>query len=270
MSQRLNREGFHCETAATANEAIQRLQEGGYESLISDIHMEGNVQLEFVARVAATAAGLPVIVLTGYPTVETAARAVGLRVTAYLTKPPDLGTLCSTLREAVHDYRATRRLRDGWQRLQDWSAELERLRSVFEQSATNDRADALRGYVQLSLRNLAIWLVELDQLMTAEDAKSTVSREQFGHRREQLLDLEGFGQRPRRARGPANLQIFFGRIVPAARQRDDRQVGVAASQREDQFNALHLGHHDVRDAQVRGGFLAPFQRDSSIACISIS
>ena len=177
MSQRLNREGFHCETAATENEAIQRLQEGGYESLISDIHMEGNVQLEFVARVAATAAGLPVIVLTGYPTVETAARAVGLRVTAYLTKPPDLGTLCSSLREAVHDYRATRRLRDGWQRLQDWSAELERLRSVFEQSATNDRADALRGYVQLSLRNLAIWLVELDQLMTAEDAKSTVSRE---------------------------------------------------------------------------------------------
>ena len=99
MSQRLNREGFHCETAATANEAIQRLQEGGYESLISDIHMEGNVQLEFVARVAATAAGLPVIVLTGYPTVKTAARAVGLRVTAYLTKPPDLGTLCSTLRD---------------------------------------------------------------------------------------------------------------------------------------------------------------------------
>ena len=93
LAELLRRLGYTCECAATATEALEKLRAAPCEALISDIHMPGNTALELVEAAVQVVPGLPVILLTGRPSVETAARSVRLPVTAYLTKPPDLNRL---------------------------------------------------------------------------------------------------------------------------------------------------------------------------------
>ncbi len=73
-----------------------------------------------IVRARANSPALPVILLTGRLSVETAARSVRLPVTAYLTKPPNMDELISLLDRAISDYRGLRALQSGRVRLQVW------------------------------------------------------------------------------------------------------------------------------------------------------
>ena len=55
LAEMLRRHGYDCATAANAAEAIEKLRAGGFEALISDIHMPGNTSLELVESAAQTA-----------------------------------------------------------------------------------------------------------------------------------------------------------------------------------------------------------------------
>ena len=63
---------------------------------------------KMVENIPALVEGLPIILLTGQPTVETAMRSVRLRVVAYLAKPPDFAELCRALTTAIVEYRNLR------------------------------------------------------------------------------------------------------------------------------------------------------------------
>lgn len=84
LSELLRRVGFEVVGAASAAEALDCLAAKEFDALVSDIHMPGNSGLELIANVPQIAAGLPVILLTGRPSVETAARSVRLAVTPIL------------------------------------------------------------------------------------------------------------------------------------------------------------------------------------------
>src|ERR1700759_4145454 len=84
LSELLRRHGFECEVAANGTDALAKLRETSFEALLSDMHMPGNVGLELIENVPQIAAGLPVILLTGRPSVASAARSLRLSVTAYL------------------------------------------------------------------------------------------------------------------------------------------------------------------------------------------
>ena len=91
----LRRQGFDCENAKDASTAIEMLRNSDFELLISDINMPGNAGLELVEKLPDIAAALPVILLTGHPSVQSAARSVRLQVVAYLVKPCDADELLS-------------------------------------------------------------------------------------------------------------------------------------------------------------------------------
>jgi hypothetical protein len=55
-----------------------------------------------------------------------------------------------------------------------------------------------------------------------------------------------------------------GRDTAEAGDQDDRQAGDPPMQLGEQFVALHVGHHDVRDNQVRGAALKGGQRLASV------
>ena len=109
--------------------------------------------------------GLPVILLTGSPTVATASRSVRLRVTAYLVKPPDINELCALLDSAVAERRSARVLNESRQRLQGWDHEIERLQRLLQQSTTADRQAAMQSYLRLTLRQLVVGLIEMEHLL---------------------------------------------------------------------------------------------------------
>jgi len=83
----LRREGYHCDCAPDGKRAAEMLGKGEYDLLIADIKMPGNGNLELVREMPRLAEGLPVILVTGYPSLKTAMESFQLPVAAYLPKP---------------------------------------------------------------------------------------------------------------------------------------------------------------------------------------
>ena len=72
----LRKAGYAVDCASDAMEASQMLSAAQYDLLIADIKMPGNAQLQLVLEVSESARGLPIILATGYPALETAVKAV--------------------------------------------------------------------------------------------------------------------------------------------------------------------------------------------------
>ncbi|ATC63508.1 hypothetical protein CMV30_05805 [Nibricoccus aquaticus] len=162
LAEVLRRHGFECVCVASGAEAVAALEGGDYDVLLSDIHMPGNVGLELIESVPALVAGMPVVLLTGRPTVETAARSVRLAVAAYLTKPPEMEELLSVLATAVAEYRGLRILRSGRARLQAWGEELEELERVARR-APQGKSGRTESYLRVMLRQTILMLSDVEQ-----------------------------------------------------------------------------------------------------------
>ncbi len=106
----LRREGYQCDVASTADDAMARLAEGPYDLLITDLRMPGNMDLELLKAAAAGGGVLPVIVVTGYPSVPTAVEALRAAVVDYLVKPFDFDELLRAVRRALQTRNAARML----------------------------------------------------------------------------------------------------------------------------------------------------------------
>lgn len=105
----LEQRGYLCDCAADGHEALGMFRKNHYDLLVADIHMPGNDDLGLIRRAQEMTGGMPVILVTGYPSVETATRSVPLPVVAYLTKPVDFDELCGNV-EAVMGQSRTKRL----------------------------------------------------------------------------------------------------------------------------------------------------------------
>ena len=95
-----------------------------YDVLISDIKMPGNAELELVLRVNELARGLPIVLVTGYPAMETAVRAVELAVVAYLIKPVDMEELLAHVKASVARRNLYRTVADLQKRLTIWNSDV--------------------------------------------------------------------------------------------------------------------------------------------------
>ena len=89
----LRNRGFICDCATDSNSAREFLEKEKYDLLISDINMPGNRYLEFIREQSEADEILPVILVTGYPSLESAANASDLNVINYLLKPVDIEDL---------------------------------------------------------------------------------------------------------------------------------------------------------------------------------
>ena len=116
--------GYACNAARDATEA-ERLLENGYDLLLADVRMPGNSQLEFLETVARRHPDLPVVVVTGYPSVGTVIESFRLSIVDYLIKPVDL----DELKKAVD--RGLRR-RSIARAVQDAMSETAKMAGVFE------------------------------------------------------------------------------------------------------------------------------------------
>lgn len=104
----LSQAGYACAVAADATALGAKLREQEFDLIIADIVMPGNANLEMVADLARQVEAPPVLLVTGYPTIETAAKAVRCRAVGYLTKPVDLPVLLENVRREVDSQQARR------------------------------------------------------------------------------------------------------------------------------------------------------------------
>lgn len=153
--------GFTCACVSDGTEALARVREEAFDAFISDLQMPGNEGLSLIESVSQHTTHLPIILLTGNPTLATAAGSVRLPVIAYLTKPPDFSELTKILDAAITDYRALRTMQVGRQRLHDWEQELERI-LVQHRVPQSIPGGQMGSYLRLTLRHVILVLGDLE------------------------------------------------------------------------------------------------------------
>ncbi len=93
ISRALKRAGAVVKHAGSAGEAHSALMAGGYDLVIADISLGDGDGLDLLGEAASVLLRKPVIVMTGQDSVRNRARAEGLNVAAFLSKPFALSRL---------------------------------------------------------------------------------------------------------------------------------------------------------------------------------
>ncbi len=106
----LSPRGFDIDVAAGAREGLALLAHKAYDVVVSDLNMPGMGGIDFLKAVRAADPDVPVVLMTGAPTVETAADAVEYRAFRYLSKSAGMNVLEETLHRAER-YHALARLK---------------------------------------------------------------------------------------------------------------------------------------------------------------
>jgi len=100
--------GYTVEKAIDAQHAAREAMAGGYDLVVSDIHMPGMTGTEMLAVLRSYDCDIPVILMTGAPTIDTARDAVELGAVQYLTKPIDRAALLRAVARAQATFRKPR------------------------------------------------------------------------------------------------------------------------------------------------------------------
>jgi DNA-binding NtrC family response regulator len=101
-------EDFTVLTAQSASEALERLGHENFDLALVDIKMPGIDGIELQQRLHEADADMPVIIMTGYASVETAVRALKNGAYDYITKPFDPDELVHLVKNAVSHRAATK------------------------------------------------------------------------------------------------------------------------------------------------------------------
>ncbi|MBI3143244.1 MAG: sigma-54-dependent Fis family transcriptional regulator [Bacteroidetes bacterium] len=97
----LEYEGYEIDTAADGAQAVAKIQANGYDAVLCDIKMPRMDGMEVLDTVAPLHPELPIVMLSGHGSLDTAVEAVRKGAFDYIAKPPDLNRLLITMRNAV-------------------------------------------------------------------------------------------------------------------------------------------------------------------------
>jgi two-component system response regulator HydG len=108
----LSREGYVVRGAETGQDALNMLDAWNPDLMLCDIRMPGMDGMELLGRVQEAHPELPVVVMTGFGSVETAVEAMRAGAFDYFSKPFDLDELLIVVRKAVEHLQLRRELAD--------------------------------------------------------------------------------------------------------------------------------------------------------------
>ena len=101
LSEILSYEGYKIEEAGDGEEGLRKFREKIFDVVLCDIKMPKIDGIEFLDRVRDVNPDIPVIMISGHGTIETAVEAVKKGAYDYIAKPPDLNRLLITIRNAM-------------------------------------------------------------------------------------------------------------------------------------------------------------------------
>jgi two-component system response regulator HydG len=109
----LRKRGFEVAARASGAEAMQALDDGDFEVVVTDLAMRGMGGIELCERVVANRPDVPVVVLTAFGSLESAISAIRAGAYDFINKPVELDVLAIAAERAA----AHRRLREEVRRL---------------------------------------------------------------------------------------------------------------------------------------------------------
>ncbi len=139
----LKREGYgKITTAATLEEALALINEQPFDLIISDIVLEGASGTELLRYIRQTGVQCPVVMITGFPNLESAAEAVRLGAFDYISKPVNKETLLRFVRQA----------------LKHWQL-------AMEKSALQRENEKFRRYLEVIFRSVSDAIITVNENM---------------------------------------------------------------------------------------------------------
>jgi DNA-binding NtrC family response regulator len=97
----LRKSGYECTCAKDGAAALQALSREPFDLILSDLNMPGNLKLELLQEGRRQWPEIPLIVVTGAPSLPTAIESVRLGIADYLLKPVKYDDLLSSVRRAL-------------------------------------------------------------------------------------------------------------------------------------------------------------------------
>lgn len=174
VSEILSQEGFDCVCVADGYAAKELLSKDPFDVLICDIEMPGNKHLELIRDLPESVSGLPVILMTGYPTLDSAITSVHLSVMAYLVKPVGRQDLLDHVAKLTEYSRVCRSGREVYDRLNGWTHEIKDLREYLVKNPRMKEHFPVGDFVSLTLGNMLGSILDLKGLVEGiSDTRST-------------------------------------------------------------------------------------------------
>ena len=176
----LKKQGYACITVSNASDALDVLSANTIHLLVSDINMPGNEDLSLLDNLKELSLGIPVILVTGTPTVDTAVKSVGLNVSSYIVKPFDIEEFLAAVKEAVQLSSLRYSIDSSMSGLLNITDQLAELREQMNLMAKPDVGSAASNYLSVLISGI------VDSLAAGVTAMNSI---QEGS----APDVEGFG-----------------------------------------------------------------------------
>ena len=118
LQRNLESQGYRVFTAPNAMEAIKILGTTGVDLVITDLKMPGASGIELIRHIRENFKDIEVMMITGYPTIESAVKAVKSGAEEYLTKPFTDTELISAVERVFEKVHVRRVTHSPWHRSQ--------------------------------------------------------------------------------------------------------------------------------------------------------
>jgi len=191
----LSNEGFKVEEAADGEEGLKKFQAGSFDVVLCDIKMPKLDGIEFLQKVMEAGTDTPVIMISGHGNIETAVDAVKKGAFDYISKPPDLNRLLTTIRNAmdkttlVQETKVLKRKVSKVQEIIGESEAIQRIKETIDKVAPTDARVLVTGGNGSGKELVARWLHEksnrstgpLVEVNCAAIPGELIESELFGH-----------------------------------------------------------------------------------------
>ena len=108
LAKGLRRAGYVVETAATGREGVDRFTAGGFDAVLTDVRLPDLSGLDIAALCTEVDPDVPVLVMTGYGSVESALEALRRGARDYLQKPFEMADVLRVLEREMAGSAASR------------------------------------------------------------------------------------------------------------------------------------------------------------------
>jgi two-component system, NtrC family, nitrogen regulation response regulator NtrX len=195
LTEILSYEGYKIEEAGDGEEGLKKFREKNFDVVLCDIKMPKMDGLEFLDKAREANPDIPVIMISGHGTIETAVEAVKKGAYDYISKPPDLNRLLITIRNAmdktnlVTETRVLRRKVTKVEEMIGDSPAILKIRDTIEKVAPTDARVLITGENGVGKELVARWLHErsnrnkgsLIEVNCAAIPTELIESELFGH-----------------------------------------------------------------------------------------
>jgi putative nucleotidyltransferase with HDIG domain len=139
----LSKEGFDVYSAQNVAQALELINSRPFDLVISDIIMPKGTGIDLLQKVKEIDPDIPLVIMTGEPTVETASTSVKYNAFEYITKPIDKATLLGCVKRAL-----------SYKNLLDSKKELERENNKYRfhlEDLVQERTESLQKTMQSTI-----------------------------------------------------------------------------------------------------------------------